>query len=526
MHIVWQLPKISVDHILMYLRKSRTDDPALTVDEVLSKHEQMLDDWVARNLPGGRIPEENRYREVVSGETIESRPRVQELLRRMESPRVKAVLIVEPQRLSRGDLEDIGRLVKLLRYSNTIVITLQYTYDLKDERDRDMFERELKRGNEFLEYQKRIMGNGRLLSVQNGNFIGQTPPYGYKKVVIREGKRKCHTLEPDPERAPIVKMVFEMYAGGTSASQIAKTLRNMGIATADGGKWVTSSIQQMLTNDHYIGMVHWNRRKTVKAVEEGEVVVTRPRSGDYLVYPGKHPAIIEKELWDKVQQMKGKSPPVKEKAKYANPFAGLVYCQCGARMSRRQYVRDGIERCSPRLLCENQTVCGTASCTVTEFTDAVIGALENVIADFDLKLAAVPEDDTALLAQVIAQLEKRLEELDRLELSQWDKYTQEAMPKHIFEKLNQKVIQEKENAQQELQTALATVPPKINYTKKRETFAATLKTLRDPDASIKEKNLLLKQCVEKITYSRKKKETNNRRFGSPEPIKLDFTFKI
>jgi len=524
---MWQLPKMTVDDILMYLRKSRTDDPALTVDEVLSKHEQMLDDWVARNLPGGKtIPEGNRYREVVSGETIESRPRVQELLRRIESPRVKAVLIVEPQRLSRGDLEDIGRLVKLLRYSNTIVITLQYTYDLKDERDRDMFERELKRGNEFLEYQKRIMGNGRLLSVQNGNFIGQTPPYGYKKVVVREGKRKCHTLEPDPERAPVVKMVFEMYAGGTSASQIAKTLRNMGVPTADGGKWVTSSIQQMLINDHYIGMVHWNRRKTIKVVEDGEVIATRPRSSDYLVYPGKHPAIIEKELWDAVQEIKGKLPPVKEKAKNANPFAGLVYCQCGARMSRRQYMRDGVERCSPRLLCENQTVCGTASCTVTELTEAVISALENAIADFDLKLAATPEDDAALQSQVVAQLEKRLEDLDRLELSQWDKYTQEAMPKHIFEQLNQKVLQEKENVQKELQATRAAVPPRIDYAQKRETFATTLKTLRDPDASIKEKNLLLKKCIEKITYNRKKKETNNRRFGPPEPLELDFKFKI
>ena len=42
------LPPMSVDDIIMYLRKSRTDDPALTVQEVLSKHEQMLDDWVAR----------------------------------------------------------------------------------------------------------------------------------------------------------------------------------------------------------------------------------------------------------------------------------------------------------------------------------------------------------------------------------------------------------------------------------------------------------------------------------------------
>lgn len=525
---MWQLPKLSVDDILMYLRKSRTDDPALSVEEVLSKHEQMLDDWTLRNIPdaGRTIPEGNRYREVVSGETIESRPRVQELLRRIESPRVKAVLIVEPQRLSRGDLEDIGRLVKLLRYSNTIVITLQYTYDLRDERDRDMFERELKRGNEFLEYQKRIMNNGRLLSVQNGNFIGQKPPYGYRKIVIKDGKRKCHTLEPDPETAPIVKMVFELYASGASANQIAKTLRNMGISTADGGRWVTSSVKQMLTNDHYIGMVHWNKRKTVKVVEDGEVIATRPRSSDFLVYPGKHPPIIDKELWDAVQAIKGKLPPVKDRAKNANPFAGLVFCQCGARMSRRQYMRDGIERCAPRLLCDNQTECGTASCTLSEFTESVIEAMEKAIADFDLKLETAPEADMALQEQVVAQLEKRLDELNRLELAQWDKYTQERMPKHIFDQLNDRLIQERNSVLSELQAAKAEVPQKIDYAQKRETFAATVKTLQDPDASIKEKNLLLKQCIEKIVYNRKKKQSDNRRFGTPEPMELDIHFKV
>lgn len=522
---MWQLPKMSPNEILIYLRKSRTDDPALSVSEVLSKHEQMLDDWVERNFPGQKVPEENRHREVVSGETIDSRPQVQELLRRIESPRLKAVLIVEPQRLSRGDLEDIGRLVKLLRYSNTLVITLQYTYDLSDERDRELFERELKRGNEFLEYQKRIMGNGRLLSVQNGNFIGQKPPYGYKKTIIREGKRKCHTLEPDPERAPIVKMVFELYASGTSANQIAKTLRNMGIQTAEGGQWTTSSIRQMLTNDHYIGMVHWNRRKTVMVVEDGEVIATRPRHSDYLVYPGKHPPIIEQELWDSVQRIKGSAPPVKEKAKYANPFAGLLYCQCGARMSRRQYLSQGVERCSPRLLCENQTQCGTASCTLDEFTEAVIDALERAIADFDLMIEKTSADNTALQEQLISQLEKRLDELDRQEISQWDKYTQEAMPQAIFRKLNQKLLEEKASVRQQLQATRAIVPPREDYLKKRASFVAAVRTLKDPQASIQEKNLLLKSCIERITYSRPKKDSPNRRFGSPNPIDLKFKFK-
>lgn len=523
---MWQLPKMSVDDILLYLRKSRADDPALSVEEVLSKHEQMLDEWVDRNFPGQRIPQSNRYREVVSGETIESRPMVQELLRRIESPRYKAVLIVEPQRLSRGDLEDIGRLVKLLRFSNTIVITLQYIYDLQDERDRDAFERELKRGNEFLEYQKRIMNNGRLLSVQNGNFIGQKAPFGYRKVVIKEGRRKCHTLEPDPETAPVVKMIFEMYASGTNSCQIAKHLKAMGIPTADGGQWSVSGVKCILTNDHYIGRVHWNRRKTVKLVEDGEVISTRPRNSDYLSYPGKHQAIIDQDLWDAVQAIKGRIPPVKDRARYANPFAGLVYCQCGARMSRRQYKKAGVDRCAPRLLCENQAQCGTSSCSVSEFTDSVIDALNSAIENFEIQIEGVSDDAAILNTQLIARLEKRLDELDRLELSQWEKYTAESMPKHIFEQLNQSLIKERAEVQASLREARESAPQKQDYIRKKETFQAALRLLQDENATVKEQNLLLKQCIDRIRYNRPQKPSSNRRWGTPEPIELSIQFKI
>ena len=181
------LPELRPEEILIYLRKSRTDDPALTVAETVAKHEQMLDDYSMRTL-GQLVPEENRFREVVSGETIAARPEMQKVLHLIEQPKYKAILIVEPQRLSRGDLEDIGRLSKLLRYTRTVVITLQYSYDLEDERDRDYFERELKRGNEYLEYSKRIMANGRALSAERGNYTGSRDPYGYKRVFRKIGR--------------------------------------------------------------------------------------------------------------------------------------------------------------------------------------------------------------------------------------------------------------------------------------------------------------------------------------------------
>ena len=109
-------------------------------------------------------------------------------------------------------LEDAGRLIKLIRYTNTLVITPMKTFDLADEYDRDMFERELKRGNEFLEYQKKIMNRGRLLSVSQGNYVGSVPPYGYDKIFIQEGKRSCPTLAINEEQANVEKKLTDIQA--------------------------------------------------------------------------------------------------------------------------------------------------------------------------------------------------------------------------------------------------------------------------------------------------------------------------
>ena len=525
---MWQLPTgITPEDIIIYLRKSRADDPLLSVEEVLSKHEQMLDEWIARNLPGmGKVPEENRFREVVSGETLDSRPKVLEVLKKVESPRYKAVLIVEPQRLSRGDLEDIGRLVKLLRYSNTIVITLQYTYDLQDERDRDMFERELKRGNEFLEYQKRIMNNGRLLSVQNGNYLGTLPPYGYKRVKYKEGKRTFYTLEPIPEEAQIVNLIFQWYADGLGSHTIAKKLDSMGVPAPKGSHWSPESMKDIRKNVHYIGMVRWNHRKTIKTIEDGEVVVSRPANDDCLVFPGKHPAIIDQELWDKVQEIRDKIPPIKSKTKCSNPFAGLVFCECGRAMTKRTYKRkDGTEKSPSRLLCDNQVRCNNASILVTEMEEAVVKELRAAIADFEMKIKNTTQDEIEQHRQLIAQKERRLEELNKLEIAQWDKYTQEGMPKNIFDKLNAKVLAEREEVQKSLRVMRDSMPEPVDYRKKKAMFSEALDTLLDPEVDALKKNKLLKQCIERIEYSRPRK-MGNRRWVVPEDAEMDIQLRV
>ncbi len=50
---------LTKDEIRAYLRKSRSDDALLTVEEVLQKHESILDEWAENNV-GGKIAEEHK----------------------------------------------------------------------------------------------------------------------------------------------------------------------------------------------------------------------------------------------------------------------------------------------------------------------------------------------------------------------------------------------------------------------------------------------------------------------------------
>ena len=79
--------------IIIYLRKSRSDDPNLSVEEVLARHEAKLQEWAMMQF-GKEIPEENILREIVSGETIDDRPEMKRLLAMIESPKIKAILIL------------------------------------------------------------------------------------------------------------------------------------------------------------------------------------------------------------------------------------------------------------------------------------------------------------------------------------------------------------------------------------------------------------------------------------------------
>ena len=495
------------DEFLIYLRKSRSDDPLLSVEEVLARHEAILDEWCIKNL-GGKVPEANKYREVVSGETIADRPDMQTILKRIESPKIKGVIIVEVQRLSRGDLEDAGKIIKLFRFTNTLAVTPQKAYDLKDEYDRDAFERELKRGNDYLEYIKKIMGRGKEVSVINdGNFIGSIAPYGYYKTWIKEGKKKCPTLAINEEEANVVRMIFDMYVNKDMGTpNIAHALDNLHIPPRKGEHWSQASIKDILSNVHYIGKVKWNWRKTVRIVEDSEVIKTRPRKGEYHISEGKHPAIISDELFNAAQDKKGKNPRHKKSAPIVNPLAGLLYCKCGRAMMMKKYTANGKTYLS--YACYDQVHCGTGSCRVDLLIDTVADILRQNIANFEIHIKNDNGDSVKLHQAHIKNLEQKLKDLNARELSQWEAQSNPdpsmRMPQAIFKQLNERLQKEKAEVEAALHQAYETIPQSVNYVEKVQTYRDALNALLDPEKSAKDKNRHLKDCIERIEYYREK----------------------
>lgn len=493
-----------------YGRKSRTDDPLLSTAEVLERHSKMLEDYAVKYL-GGPIPEENKYMEVGSGESLKDRPEITRLLKDIEDPAVKAIIVVDVQRLSRGDLEDAGKLIRLLRYTNTHVITPMKTYDLRDEYDRDAFERELKRGNEYLQYYKKIQARGKLLSVKEGNYVGSTAPFGFDRVKKTDTKKPYFTLVERKDQADIVRMIFNWYCNDDiGVTAICRRLEDIGAKTKTGcNTWKPSIIFSILENHHYIGCTRWNWRKTVKIIEDQEIKKLRPKAkvDEYLVFEGKHDGIISEELFYKAREIRGSRHRTRRDLTLKNPFSGLMYCKkCGSKIGYNTYTRDGVEYAPPKLVCNDQVHCKSGSVKYQEVFDYVRKVLKDCITDFEVRIENNQDDSVKLHRDLINRLTKQLGDLEKKEIEQWDaQYDPDLtkrLPAHIFAKLNEKVLKEKEEVKKALEKAKDSAPKHISYRDELVKTKDALRILEDPELDAKTKNRYLKEVIEKMVYER------------------------
>ena len=362
----------------LYLRKSRADLEAELrgEGETLARHEKMLIELAKRyGFSIGKI-----YREIVSGESIDARPVVQQLLKDVQDGRWKGVLVVEVERLARGDTMDQGRVAKSFKYTGTKIITPIKIYDPNDEYDEEYFEFGLFMSRREYKVINRRLQRGRISSVKEGKYVGSIPPFGFdKKKLIND---KGYTLEPN-KMIKIVKMIFEMYAyNDISLNEVSRKMNLTEYKPYKGEKWTNCIIKSILSNPVYIGKIRWESRKVVKTYKNGKVIKSRPRNDNYLLVDGLHSAEIEIKTWDIVQEKLSKHvPAVAKGVSVQNPLLGLVYCsKCGKKMQRRPYKARGGES---TLICPN-VECDNISSKLCIVEEKIIKSLKEWLKDYKL----------------------------------------------------------------------------------------------------------------------------------------------
>lgn len=272
---------------------------------------------------------------------------------------------------------------------------------------------------------------------ERGERVSTATPYGY----MRDPKNP-KKLIPDPETAPVVRRIFDMYASGIGIVKICDTLSaekivcpGMYLFQRTGNRsgqpnldrpyhWAQNSVRKILANREYVGDT-----VNFKTYSKSNKLKKRLRNDleNILIFENTHEAIVDRKTFDLVQKhFAGRKRP--DKQGEVDKFAGYVFCgDCGKRL----YLHRG-KTIKPE---NNHFQCGgfqtrTTDCTAHYIRESV---LESVVLTSLKKMTAFarekPDEFYAMamengeaeakkfyntVAQQRAQIQVRIKDLDNI----------------------------------------------------------------------------------------------------------------
>ena len=506
----------------IYLRKSRADAEAEAhgEGETLAKHLKILND-LAKNK---RIKIDKVYKEIVSGDSIASRPQMQLLLHDIEKGKYDAVLVMEVERLARGDTIDQGIVAQTFKYSNTKIITPIKEYDPTNEFDEEYFEFGLFMSRREYKTIKRRLQTGRITSVKEGKYCGSVAPYGYDREKLKTDKG--YTLKINDKEAKAVEIIFDLYSKGIGCINIAKRLDELNIKPRKNDSWSQATISGILRNPVYIGKIIWDRRKTENKIVNGKIVKSRPRAKEYLLIDGLHAPIIDENLFYSVQKRLKtySSPKVNTNNILKNSLSGLIYCKCcGNAMRRKPYSKN---RARDVLICVNRN-CNNKSAVFEVVEDRVLNWLKEYYVNLEIEIKNNKSKDTTIQQNTVDSISKEISGLKTQLNKAYEFLEKEIYTVDVFvqrkDDLNSQ-INELEHKKNTLENEIKSID---KYNKLKRDMLPKVKHIIDiykklDDAS--EKNRLLKEIIEKIEY--KREQTKKRTTKVLDDFELIFYPKV
>lgn len=492
--------------VAMYLRKSRAEEGEDT-EVVLERHRSQLTQYAVEH----RVNVVRIYEEVVSGDSLFSRPQMTELLHAVEQQQYTGILCMDIDRLGRGNMREQGLILETLKDANAAIITPDKIYDLNDELDETQTEFKTFFARQELKMIKKRLSRGRNLTVERGGWVANAP-FGY----VQTRKGKIPTLEPNPEESKIVRQIFEWYIFGEGCQAICHRLTAMGVKPHRGAEFSRTSIRKIIENPVYIGKVVWGQTHHIRPKKIGDTIKTvyLPKD-EWQIHDGLQEPIIDEITFKRANAILASRshPPYRESGKILNPFAGLLFCrQCGFAMTRRVMSKGG--RWPHEYL-----LCPTPGCMKGARLDYIEPAF---LRELDLKLKGleVMEQKASESNELIAKradLDSMKLEFGRLKKQRdrlYDLLEQGVYTVAVFSD-REKLLSERINA---LQADISTFEDDLSSVRRRaEVLIPHIRHVLQMygDCSPAEKNALLKGVISKALY-----------FKAKDAEPLDFSIHI
>ncbi|KGK88594.1 recombinase family protein [Clostridium sp. HMP27] len=324
--------KSNIKDVAIYLRKSRGEEGDL------AKHRMMLEELC--KIKRWRYTE---YSEIGTSDSIDLRPKMIELLTDVGNELYDAVVVMDMDRLSRGDGEEQARIKNTLRRSNTLIVTPNKIYDLNDDSD-DMYSdfEGLMARVEYKQIKKRLR-RGKKQGSRRGDWTNGTPPFPYVyQQWFDENNGKMHYNEKglvvNKDKYNVYRyMIDKITIDCAPPSQIAWELNKRGILSPRGGIWHGHTIHRILIDETHLGKIISNKTcgdgHKVKRSKDSKGVIKFSKD-EWIVVDNCHEAIKTQDEHNKILMFFDRTTKTpKRKGSRTYPLSGLIKCaKCGHTM--------------------------------------------------------------------------------------------------------------------------------------------------------------------------------------------------
>ena len=287
----------------------------------------------------------------ISGQHFE-RKEFQRMLADAEAGKINCIIVKDLSRLGRNAIDSGYYIEKYFPLHHIRFIAVNDQYDSEDADNS---------GNHVIMPLKNIINEAYAADIsrkvrsqahqamQDGEFIGARPPYGYKKA-----PDNCHKLLVNEDTAPVVRQMFDWAAEGVALNVIVKRLNEAAVLTPGrylasvgiisneklmgSGKWQTWTVAKILADEVYTGDMVQGKSVSVRRKQ------IPTKSVDWITVRGTHEALVSRELFDKVQLMRQKAAAkytqTPKKPYSENILRGRIFCGCCGKNLHRQKCHD------------------------------------------------------------------------------------------------------------------------------------------------------------------------------------------